>query len=78
VKSIEREAQRVHLASGSLVEYGKLVVATGGRPRRLTIAGSDLKDIDYMRGIADVEALRPECLPGKRLVIVDEWRAKTI
>jgi len=37
-----------------------------------------LKGIDYMRGIADVEALRPECLPGKRLVIVDEWRAKTI
>ncbi len=70
VESIEREAHRLHLASGQWFEYGKLVIATGGRPRRLTIPGSDLKGIHYMRGIADVEALRPECLPGKRLVIV--------
>jgi 3-phenylpropionate/trans-cinnamate dioxygenase ferredoxin reductase subunit len=70
VETIERAAHRLHLASGNWFDYGKLVLATGGRPRRLTIPGSDLKGLHYMRAIADVDALRPEFLPGKRLVIV--------
>lgn len=70
VETIDREAHRLHLASGNWFDYGKLVLATGGRPRRLTIPGSDLSGLHYMRAIADVDALRPGFLPGKRLVIV--------
>jgi 3-phenylpropionate/trans-cinnamate dioxygenase ferredoxin reductase component len=70
VETIDCGAQRLHLASGNWFGYGKLVLATGGRPRRLTIRGSDLKGLHYMRAIADVDALRPDFLPGKRLVIV--------
>jgi 3-phenylpropionate/trans-cinnamate dioxygenase ferredoxin reductase subunit len=70
VETIDREAHRLHLASGDWFTYGKLVLATGGRPRRLTIPGSDLKGLHYMRAIADVDALRPGFTPGKKLVIV--------
>jgi 3-phenylpropionate/trans-cinnamate dioxygenase ferredoxin reductase subunit len=70
VEIIDRAAHRLHLASGNWFDYGKLVLATGGRPRRLTIPGADLKGLHYMRSIADVDALRPEFIAGKRLVIV--------
>lgn len=70
VETIDRGGRRLQLASGNWFHYGKLVLATGGRPRRLTIPGSDLKRLHYMRSIADVEALRPDFLSGKRLVIV--------
>jgi 3-phenylpropionate/trans-cinnamate dioxygenase ferredoxin reductase subunit len=70
VETIDRAAHRLHLASGNWFDYGKLVLATGGRPRRLTIPGADLKGLHYMRSIADVDALRPEFIAGKRMVIV--------
>lgn len=70
VETIDRKAHRLQLASGNSFEYGKLVIATGGRPRRLTIPGSDLKGLHYLRSIADVETLRPDFLIGQRLVIV--------
>jgi 3-phenylpropionate/trans-cinnamate dioxygenase ferredoxin reductase subunit len=70
VEMIDREARRLHLASGSWFGYEKLVIATGGRPRRLTIRGSELAGLHSIRTIADVEALRHDVLPGKRLVIV--------
>jgi 3-phenylpropionate/trans-cinnamate dioxygenase ferredoxin reductase component len=70
VETIDRRAHRLHLASGNWLQYGKLVLATGGRPRRLTVPGSDLKGLHYMRSIADVEMLRPNFQPGKRLIIV--------
>jgi 3-phenylpropionate/trans-cinnamate dioxygenase ferredoxin reductase subunit len=70
VEAIDRREHRLHLASGNWFQYGKLVLATGGRPRRLTVPGSDLKGLHYMRSIADVDTLRPNFQPGKRLVIV--------
>jgi 3-phenylpropionate/trans-cinnamate dioxygenase ferredoxin reductase subunit len=70
VETIDREAHRLHLASGDWFDYGKLVLATGGRPRRLTIPGAELKGLHYMRSIADVDGLRPAFVPGARLVIV--------
>ncbi len=70
VEAIEPSAHALRLHSGERFGYGKLVLATGGRPRRLTIPGSDLQGLHYMRSIADVEALRPEFVPGARLVIV--------
>ncbi len=70
VETIDRVARRLHLASGEWFEYEKLILATGGRPRRLVVPGSDLKGLHYIRSIADVEALRPDFRSGKRLVIV--------
>jgi 3-phenylpropionate/trans-cinnamate dioxygenase ferredoxin reductase subunit len=70
VDMIDRDTRRLRLRSGAWFGYGKLVIATGGRPRRLTIPGSDLGALQSIRTIADVEALRHEFLPGKRLVIV--------
>ncbi len=68
--AIDRKGKTLALSDGRTLPYGKLMLATGGRPRLLTIPGSDLPGIHVVRGIADVDAIREKLGPGKRLVIV--------
>ena len=68
--SIDRADHMLSLADGRKLGYGKLIIATGGRPRTLPLPGADLDGIHVLRSIADVDRLRPEFLSGKRLVIV--------
>ena len=70
VTSIDRVDHLLALADGSHLKYGKLIIATGGRPRVLPLPGAELGGLHVMRTIADVDKLRPEFKPGKRLVIV--------
>ena len=52
------------------VPFDRLVFATGSRVRTLPIPGATLPGVHYLRGIADVDGLRPRLTKGKRLVIV--------
>jgi 3-phenylpropionate/trans-cinnamate dioxygenase ferredoxin reductase component len=70
VTAIDRVDRRLSIADGSHLTYGKLIIATGGRPRLLPLPGADLAGLHVMRSIADVDKLRPEFVAGKRLVIV--------
>ncbi len=55
---------------GEIVRYDKLLLATGARPRHLPVSGHDLDGIHYLRSIDQVDRLRAELLPGRRLVLV--------
>jgi 3-phenylpropionate/trans-cinnamate dioxygenase ferredoxin reductase subunit len=70
VTSIDRVDHLLALADGSHVKYGKLIIATGGRPRVLPLPGAELNGLHVMRSIADVDKLRPYIVAGKKLVIV--------
>ena len=70
VTAIDRVDRRLALADGSHLTYGKLILATGGRPRVLPLPGAELGGLHVMRAIADVDKLRPDFVAGKRLVIV--------
>jgi 3-phenylpropionate/trans-cinnamate dioxygenase ferredoxin reductase subunit len=70
VAAIDRAEKRIRLESGERLAYGHLVLATGGRPRKMQVPGAHLKNIFYLRTIADVLSLREEFLPGRRVVIV--------
>lgn len=71
VESIDRNARTVRVASGALVQYDRLVLATGGRARPLLMPGaSTAPNIHTLRTIADVDALRQDFVAGARLVIV--------
>jgi 3-phenylpropionate/trans-cinnamate dioxygenase ferredoxin reductase subunit len=67
---IERAAKTVHLADGRTLSYDKLLLATGSRVRKIRCPGADLAGVHYLRGIADVDALRDGFTPGKKLAIV--------
>ena len=70
VTAIDRKAKRLSLEGGEEVAYGRLVIATGGRARKLDVPGAGLGNIFYLRSIADVERLQPQISAGRRLVII--------
>lgn len=70
VESIDPNAKSVKTDSGEIIEYEKLLIATGSRPRKLSITGSDLKGIHYLRTISDVDEIRNSMATAKNIVIV--------
>lgn len=70
VERIDRAAKQLHLADGSVIEYDKLVLATGGRARPIPAPGADRPNVFLLRTIADVQAIRARCSEGKRVTIV--------
>ena len=67
---IDRTAKRVRLTDGDELPYDRLLLATGARVRTLPLRGADLEGVHYLRGIADVDAIRAHLVPGARLAIV--------
>jgi 3-phenylpropionate/trans-cinnamate dioxygenase ferredoxin reductase component len=57
VGAIDPEHHEVELAGGERIGYGRLVVATGARPRPLPIPGADLVGVHTYRTLADAEAV---------------------
>ena len=70
VEAIDRTARTVATSDGGALSYSKLLLATGSRPRLLQIQGGDLPGIHYLRTIADVDAIRAEMAPGRKVVVV--------
>lgn len=70
VTGVDLHARQVTVTDGTVVPYETLVFATGSRVRQLRVPGAELPGIHYLRGIADVNAIRPRFEPGKRIVIV--------
>ncbi|OAH10299.1 NAD(P)/FAD-dependent oxidoreductase [Streptomyces jeddahensis] len=58
VVSIDRYAKSVRLGDGTLIEYDKLLLATGAEPRRLDVPGTDLAGVHHLRRLAHAERLR--------------------
>jgi 3-phenylpropionate/trans-cinnamate dioxygenase ferredoxin reductase subunit len=70
VTQINRAGRMVQLADGRTFAYDKLVIATGGRARRINVPGSEKPNIVTLRTIADVANIRRRFQPGNRLVII--------
>jgi len=68
--AIDPEKRTVALADGRAIAYDKLLLATGARVRKIPVAGADLPGIFYLRGIADVDAMRAHFSAGAKLAVV--------
>jgi 3-phenylpropionate/trans-cinnamate dioxygenase ferredoxin reductase subunit len=73
VVAIDRAARALQLTSGSQ-PYDRLALATGSRPRLLSVAGADLAGVLYLRGVADstaiAAALRRCAAEGQRVIVI--------
>jgi 3-phenylpropionate/trans-cinnamate dioxygenase ferredoxin reductase component len=67
---LEPSRRRLLLGDGRELAYDKLLVTTGGRARRLTVPGSELPGIAYLRTSADAERIAAMLRPGARLCVV--------
>ena len=69
-RAIDRAAKTVALEGGETLAYDRLLIATGGRVRRLPVDGADLDGVHYLRGIDDSAAIRADLGPGARLAVI--------
>ncbi len=70
VAVIDTAAHTVLLGSGKELQYQKVLIATGGRNRRLELPGADLPGLHYLRTVAECEAIKGEAVAGRRAVVV--------
>lgn len=70
VDRIDRAARQVVLADGTALGYGRLALALGGRARALGVPGAAAAAVHTLRGIADIDRLRPGFVAGRRIVII--------
>ncbi|MBB3353131.1 FAD-dependent oxidoreductase [Rhizobium lentis] len=68
VSTLDAAAATVTLSDGRVLNYEKLLLATGARPRRLPCAGAE-RALDF-RTHADAEAIFSNVAPGRRVAII--------
>ena len=66
--AIDRAARTLHLADGASLSYDKLLIATGAKPRRLTIPGGELAYT--LRDYADGDHLRSRIRNSATVAII--------
>lgn len=69
-EKIDRFARSVTLSDGKVLNYSKLILSTGSRPRALPLPGADLRNVFDLRTLDDIDEMRPHMQAGKRLLIV--------
>lgn len=70
VDELDTRAQHVRLARGETIGYDRLLLATGGRARRLSIPGGDLSGIRYLRSASDAARIAADAQPDRAVVVV--------
>jgi 3-phenylpropionate/trans-cinnamate dioxygenase ferredoxin reductase subunit len=70
VTAIDTAAHTVLLGPDHELPYQKILIATGGRNRRLKLPGADLPGLHYLRTVADCEAIKGDAVAGRRAVVV--------
>ncbi|KAG6854380.1 hypothetical protein C0991_007371 [Blastosporella zonata] len=71
VTAIDLNKKEVTIDGGKdTLSYDKIVLATGGTPRRLPVEGAQLENVYTFRGIADAQKVDAAAKEGKRLVVI--------
>jgi 3-phenylpropionate/trans-cinnamate dioxygenase ferredoxin reductase component len=67
---IDLSTRTVELDDHRQVPFDALLIATGGRNRRVSVPGADLEGIYGLRTVQDADRIREEMVPGRRAVVV--------
>jgi 3-phenylpropionate/trans-cinnamate dioxygenase ferredoxin reductase subunit len=70
VVALDRTARTVHLTGGAPLAYDHLVLATGSRPRELTLPGADLDGVLRLATATDATLLRDRLASAERVAIL--------
>lgn len=70
VIGLDADGLRVDTDDGETTRGGRILLATGGRPRTLDIPGSDLDGVETLRTAGDAEILRTAARHATRVVLV--------
>src|SRR5438309_6390369 len=70
VTAVDTPSHQVTLSGGKHVPYDGLLLATGGRNRKLSIPGVDLPGVFSLRTVAECEAIKQAARKGSHAVVV--------
>jgi 3-phenylpropionate/trans-cinnamate dioxygenase ferredoxin reductase subunit len=70
VTQIDPGAHTVRDGDGNTCHYERLLLATGGTPRRLNIPGGELSGISYYRTLHDYRRLRSAAIEGRSALVI--------
>jgi len=70
VTEINPAGHTVRDSQGNTYRYERLLLATGGTPKRLNIPGGDLDGIAYYRTLADYRHLRGSARAGRSVLVI--------
>jgi 3-phenylpropionate/trans-cinnamate dioxygenase ferredoxin reductase subunit len=67
---IDPHHRQVHIEEGVILEYEKLLLATGGEALRLEIPGNNLENVFTLRDISDSNAIRKTAGEGQTALVM--------
>ncbi len=70
VQRLDLAARTAMLTDGHAIAFEKALLATGGRPVRLRLPGSELGGVHYLRTLGDSEAIAAQAHDGKKAVVI--------
>ena len=70
VVGIDPSSRELELADGGRARPDKVLLCTGGRPRRLALPGADLDGVVHLRTLDDSLVIREHLRPGASVVVV--------
>ena len=70
VQSIDADDKAVVLSGGERIDADRILLATGGEPRRIAVPGADLDGVHLLRTIENSNAIRETFGAGGRLVVI--------
>ena len=70
VKSIDRTNKSVITNNNNIINYDKLVIATGARVRKIPVPGSETEGVYYLRNSDDVNKIKSRVIANDHAVII--------
>jgi 3-phenylpropionate/trans-cinnamate dioxygenase ferredoxin reductase subunit len=70
VVEVDPKRRTVTLNDGEKLNYGQLVWAAGGDPRRIGCPGHDARGVHYVRRRTDIDKMRTELTTADRIVVI--------
>jgi 3-phenylpropionate/trans-cinnamate dioxygenase ferredoxin reductase subunit len=70
VSAVDVDGRVVVLDSGEELAYHNLLLATGGRNRRLIVPGAELQGIHQLRTVAECDVIKHEAHPNRSAVVI--------
>jgi 3-phenylpropionate/trans-cinnamate dioxygenase ferredoxin reductase subunit len=70
VKKVDFRRHRLEGASGKIIGFDQLLIATGSTVRRLMVPGGNRSEVFYLRQIEDSQAIQAQTKRGKRAVVI--------
>lgn len=70
VKSLDTSKKEVVLDNGEILSFDKLLIATGGHPKKWNIPGAEKKGVFQLQTLADAEAIKQYLPKVKKAAVV--------